>query len=188
MMDMYKKMIAGPRQELAKNMESDFRRFMSAAPNLQSGESFYFGFWPVKIFETASSLEPHEFDFSLKDFVQGLNRSSLLWQEQLRVHRAKSLDWHSIEIEQSIFVTESVLNRRASDVVEGVRDMSPSLGASGWFIYTQLDRNAQKSFVKVTLADLLKAFDLSLLRFLGLPPGWMFNVNASGESSIWQEG
>ena len=187
-MDIYKRIDTVPGQELAKNIEIDFRRFMSAAPNLQSGESFYFGFWPVKIFETASSLEPREFDFSLKDFVQGLDRSSLLWQEQLRVLRTESLDWHSIEIEQSIFVTESVRNRRANDVVEGVRDMSPPLGASGWFIYTQLDRDAQKPFISVSLADLLKAFDLSLLRFLGLPPGWMFNVNAVGESSIWQEG
>lgn len=173
--------------EFPDTLSIDVQRFVDAVPQLKVGETFYLGMWLVKLMRTESGLEIHEYDYSSDQFFPELDYSMRLWQEQVQIINSQALTWFSIASEKRIFFSPSVLEASTNSVIEGVRDDPESTGDSGWVIYTAKDRAKDLPFEAAPFSVFLSKYDLNILRFLGLPPGWMFNVDPAGDSHVWQE-
>ncbi|GHA44319.1 hypothetical protein GCM10008927_06380 [Amylibacter ulvae] len=163
------------------------QKFVNEVLDLNVGEVFYFGMWPVKLCEIGSNLRLYEYDFDAKSYVDNLDKSLKLWQEQSAVNNSQKIDWHSIELEHQVFFTPNAFNLVAVSTIEGIRDIPKGEHDCGWFVYTAMDQEQGNPFLNASLGELLKQYNLNVLRFLGLPSGWMFNIEISGNSHVWKE-
>ena len=169
------------------NVISHLQQFLDEAPNLKVNESFYFGMWPVKLLEIDGKLTLCEFDFTIENYSNIMELSIRLWEEQIAVCDSQKLSWCSLRIDQLVFYTTNALKLPMQSVTEGIRDEPETPSSTGWFIYTAVDRENDEGFIGQTVGELLKQYNLSILRFLGLPPNWMFNIELSGRSHIWKD-
>jgi len=171
------------------DVASDLQKFIDFIPNLRVGESFYFGFWGMRIEKIRDEFKLQEWRFERNGFVCEIGRSLCLWREQKKVLTSQGLPWTSVAMDDVLFVTPNALNPNMTSAVEGVRDVKDSTDKdSGWFLYTQNDRDLGLQFEAVPLSEVLKLFNLNILRFLALPYGWSFNIEIDGKSHVWEEG
>ena len=170
-----------------KDIVFEIQRFMDAIPTLRVGESFYFGMWLVKLTREKKGVKLQEYDFEKAEYIDTLDRSLTLWREQSTVCYSQNLPWFSPKLDDHVFFTPNALDLPMSSITEGIRDVTDVEHSSGWFIYTDADRNDELLFQHAPLDELLQQYNLNILRFLGLPVGWMFNIEMNGISHIWQE-
>ncbi|MEM8980160.1 MAG: hypothetical protein AAGD04_11795 [Pseudomonadota bacterium] len=175
-------------RELDQSVLRDLQSFVDFIPALKVEEPFYFGFWRVVIREIEDQMILSEWDIQSELFRPWLEKSLILWREQVRLLNAFNLSWVGVSPSDTLLVTEGILKSGVSGIFEGVRDKDNVDSSSGWILYTQQDRDLEKPFEQIELYDLLSFFDVNLLRFLCLPDCWSFHVAGSGESHVWPEG
>lgn len=166
---------------------NDVMRFANHIPELKPDEPFYFGFWRVVIKEFNGVLLLWEWDFDLEEFQPELGKSLRLWYEQAIVCGSQNLSWHSVRNDQLVYFTPSVWDFPIASTTEGFRTSKRREVDSGWTIYTEADRKVDAPFSYVPLVEVLRIYNINILRFLGLPPRWMFNIETNGRSHIWEE-
>jgi hypothetical protein len=166
---------------------SGLQDFINAIPELNPREPFYFGLWRVCIFKHDDHWSLFEWSFAEERFLPTLGKSLWLWYEQSSLAASQDISWYSTKLDQFIYVTPTVFENPANSTLEGARDVPTAPESSGWFIYTDADRKANLSFERISLADALQIYDMNILRFLGLPVGWMFNIETNGASHVWEE-
>ena len=150
-------------------------------------EPFYFGFWRVVIRRHENSYRLYEWDFERDEFIYKLGKSLCLWYEQKNVCASQDLPWTSVGIEHLVYATPSVFEWPIESTIEGLRNMENAPGSSGWFLYTEKDREENRPFQFLPLYEVLRKFNVNVSRFLALPDQWMFNIETNGECHIWEE-
>lgn len=178
---------AGYDQFANKDVMVDMQRFINHVPNLKPEEPFYFGFWRVVVRLYGERYRLWEWDFETDDFNPMVAKSLVLWHEQSGVCLSQNLSWTSVGLDEDLLATPSVFRAPMGSTTEGVRDKGNLPDSSGWLLYTAHDRESNLNFERVPLHQALRIFNVNILRFLGLPDGWMFNVEVNGASHIWKE-
>lgn len=69
--------------------------------------------------------------------------------------------------------------------INGLRH-NPEKGTSGWYIWAGDYSNNPDFFEPMHIEHLTEYFPL-VLRYLGLPPGWRFQVDNDGYDDIWED-
>lgn len=164
----------------------DLQSFINHIPDLKVDEPFYFGMWRVMLVRSDTGLRLVEWDYGNAKFLPIVGKSICLWHEQARVCHSRGLAWNSVPQNADILFTEGSFTAAPRVVTECVRYM-PDGDFSGWMIYTDADRSNDVPFKSAELCDFLDKFDLRILRFLGLPVGWLFNIDQNGLAHIWSE-
>ena len=167
---------------------ADLQRFIDEAPELKIGETFFFGHWLLKLVNCDGSIELHELDFMANKYVPGVSRAARLWCEQKSVCVSQKVLWHSLDLNQKIYLTPKTLAKPRTCYVEGVH-FPPSSDAvkASWYIYTREERETETAFICKPYGSLVTAYDLSILRFMALPENWWFAVRTDGSSNTWFE-
>ena len=163
------------------------QKFIDAVPELKVGQSFFWGMWPVKLDYHQGEIALLEYDFSKQKYVENIDHAARLWQEQSNVCTSQGLSWFSAQLDDHVFFTPNAFNTPMLSTTEGVRDEPDTKDSSGWFIYTAADREGNFPFQSASLGTLLQQYNLNILRFMGLPTGWMFNIEMNGASHVWNE-
>ena len=179
---------AGYDQFVNTDVIVSIQRFIDHVPNLKPEEPFYFGFWRVVVRLYGQRYRLWEWDFETDDFNPVVAKSLVLWHEQSRVCLSQKLPWTSVGLKEDLLATPSVFREPMRSTTEGVRDKGNLPDSSGWLLYTAQDRERNLSFERVPLYQALIVFNVNILRFLGLPDGWTFNVEVNGASHVWKEG
>lgn len=177
----------GIEQFLDNNILADIQAFVDHIPSLSKEEAFYFGFWRMTIEKLNGKNRLCEWNFEDERFCERLNRSVCLWHAQVNVLSSQDLPFTSVGINDWLHFSPSVFSSRQESTVEGVRDKKNVQNGSGWILYTASDRQNNLPFESMQLHEALKIFNVNILRFLGLPDGWAFNLEVGGESHIWEE-
>ncbi len=175
-----------PRVTLYRGTLKDIQRFLDLSKDLSIGNDFYIGMWVARISETENGLQLMEYDFENERYSEVLSKSIVLWQEQADVCNSQSVKWRAIGVNDVVFTTPNAFERPVKSIVEGTRD-KPNGSSSGWFVYSAEDTEADRKFNGVPMVTLLKNFNLDILRFLGLPISWTFNLDSHGESYIFKD-
>lgn len=166
---------------------SDVQSFVEHIPFLNVDEPFYFGFWRVCVRRLGGVMRLCEWDFNSQRFIDHLDRSVILWNEQRVVVRSQGLPWTSVRLDDVLYCTPSVFCYPQKSIIEGVKDSLSIKNGSGWMLYTSKDRDQNLPFKNVMLHEALRDFNVNVLRFLCLPDGWTFNIQLNGESHVWEE-
>lgn len=165
----------------------DLQQFLDAVPGLKFGETFYFGFWPLKLLMREGVTHLAELDFAAGEYVPYLDKSVRLWNEQSVVNSSQGVHWQSTTLDQLVHFTPSVFKHPIVSTVEGAHFPPENPESTGWLLYTSRDREQELGFETAPVCEILAQFNLSILRFLGLPTGWMFNIDMGGNSYVWKE-
>ena len=170
-----------------ENVLQDIQAFIDSIQELRPEEAFYFGFWRMSVRQIEGAYRLCEWDFENERFDIQLGRSVCLWHAQRGVVSSQGLPWTSVGINEWLHFTPSVFQDEQDSTVEGVRDTKNVQNGSGWLLYTASDMQKNLPFESMQLHEALKILDVNILRFLCLPDGWTFNLEADGQSHIWEE-
>ncbi|MDD7973643.1 hypothetical protein [Roseinatronobacter alkalisoli] len=163
------------------------QRFIDAVPELDVGQSFFWGMWPVKLVSQNNRVTLLAYDFVRQEYTKYIDQAIALWREQSNVCASQDLSWFSVKLDEQIFFTPNAFRSPMLSTTEGVRDKPDTESSSGWFVYTAADRENNLAFQSASLGEVLQQYNLNILRFLGLPIGWMFNIEMNGTSHVWKD-
>src|SRR5687768_10627874 len=107
-------------------------------------------------------------------------------EEQKEVCKRLEVDWVPVEKESMVAINESLF----SDLqpINGFRH--PREGTiEGWYLWSggEIPQN-DDNFFKPIHAEHLNEERQNVLRYMGLPPGWRFQIDDNGYEDIWFDG
>lgn len=157
---------------------------MEHEPKIMIGDTFAYGCWLVKFLrEKGGYIMVGEFDPSENMYVEYMNQSLRLWQDQWQLCSNMEVDFAPPRPDQMIVISDGVYE--GATPLEGVRYPSPDHMCGWWLSTDEFEKNRQMK--PVHLQHLLaKRFELA--HFLALPFGHRFRVEDGEKSAVWFDG
>ncbi|MEI9911886.1 MAG: hypothetical protein WDO71_20940 [Bacteroidota bacterium] len=112
-----------------------------------------------------------------------MNDWSFIQQEQESLCNKLKVTWSPVEIDSLIAINDSIFS--STQPINGLRH--PIHGTiEGWYLWSggeipQYDND----FFKPHHAGHLITMRPIILKYLGLPPGWRFQIDDNGHEDIW---
>jgi hypothetical protein len=104
--------------------------------------------------------------------------------EQKTVCSRYGSHWMSLDPELRIGIADNVFN----DVIpiNGLRHPQ-EFNTSGWYVWAGSDFSESKDFFKPYCIKHLLEIKPELIKYLGLPPGYRFQIDNKGYEDVWED-
>ncbi len=139
-----------------------------------NGQSIQYGVWILKLFISDSSIDVKEADPSNpKEFRDGFSFAFNLMKDQIALCELNNIAYTPAQGDELCAIFPDVITK--DNIVYGLR-WSKEKNMSGFLFWTD---NSPQDMSKVSIYHIydLPKIKPELLRFLGIPVGYRFNVN-----------
>ena len=100
---------------------------------------------------------------------------------QKEICKKYNVDWFPTPPDSKIGVSKNLRNGEMP--INGLRH-PPENGTAGWYIWAGEYSDAADFFEPIHV-DHLNDFLPLIIKYLGLPPGWRFQINDKGYEDVW---
>lgn len=112
-----------------------------------------------------------------------MNNWNLIQHQQKEICSKLKIDWTPVNINSLIAINDSLFS--TLNPINGLRH--PKHGTiDGWYLWRggDIPQNDIEFFKPMHLLHLIEQYS-SALKYLGLPPGWRFQIDDRGYEDIW---
>src|SRR3989338_9488814 len=103
--------------------------------------------------------------------------------EQKKVCQKYDLEWFPSPPDMKIGISKDI--RKGKMPINGLRH-PPEKGTAGWYIWAGDYSDNPDFFEALHIEHLPEHFSL-VLPYLGLPPGWRFQIDDKGYADVWED-
>jgi len=103
--------------------------------------------------------------------------------EQMKVCEKYQAVWFGAPLDQKIGVSKNLTSGEMP--INGLRH-PPENGTAGWYIWAGEWSDANDFFEALHIQHLIEKYP-QLLKYLGLPPGYRFQVDSNGYEDVWED-
>jgi hypothetical protein len=106
-----------------------------------------------------------------------------IYLEQQKICKKNGLDWNPVDREMMVAINNSLL--KITNPINGLRH--PEQGKiDGWYLWSGLEiPQENNNFFSPVCVDHLVDMKPIVLKYLGLPPGWRFQIDDQGYEDVW---
>jgi len=110
---------------------------------------------------------------------------SEIYLEQQKVCKKHGADWVAVDRQMMIAINNSIF----TDIqpINGLRNPKEEV-IDGWYLWSggEIPQDNPKFFEPLCVDHLVDK-RLVVLKYLGLPPGWRFQIDDTGYEDVWYE-
>jgi len=103
--------------------------------------------------------------------------------QQMKICEKYKTEWSAAALDQMIGVSKNFTSGVMP--INGLRH-SPEKGTAGWYIWAGEYSEADDFFEPLHIQHLIEKYP-DILKYLGLPPGYRFQIDNKGYEDVWYD-
>jgi hypothetical protein len=106
-------------------------------------------------------------------------------QQQKAICEKLKIDWSPVDISSMVAFNESLLSETLP--INGLRHLSTDK-INGWYLWSggDIPQHDDRFFKPIHIAHLIELRP-AILKYLGLPAGWRFQIDDGGYEDLWYD-